>query len=184
MIDLSRLNSFLARSSQWVRRTPPLVFAMAVLSGGLAGALIGASSVLVTGVRTVENSITVTGASTERIESDMAQWLVKVETAGVSQENSYQNHQDSIQKTLNFLELNGIKKGIGKKQTMVLGPANANKKEIRNPETGELISTVWTTSQWLQIASRNVKNKQGAAFGGAPLGLSVLYFCLLFLDLS
>ena len=48
-----------------LRRTPPLVFAMAVLSAGL----IGASAVAVKGVRSATNAITVTGASTERVDT-------------------------------------------------------------------------------------------------------------------
>ena len=158
MTRFSRLTNWTKNASELIRRTPPIVFAMAVLSGGFGGALIGASSVLVKGVRTVEDSITVTGASTERIESDMAKWLVKVESTGVTQESSYENHQDSNQKTLNFFEVNGIKKGFNKKQTMVIGPANANKYEVRNPESGELISTTWTTSQWFRITSKDVRN--------------------------
>ncbi len=158
MTPLSRLSSWSKNTSQLLRRTPPLVFAMAVLSGGLIGALLGASTVLVKGVRTVENSITVTGSSTERIESDRATWLVKVESTGATQENSYSKHQEAIQKTLKFLEANGIKQGFGKMQSMVLGPANASKKEVRNPETGELVSTTWTTYQWFRIASTDVKN--------------------------
>ena len=72
MKALSLLKTFSNNSIQLIRKTPPLVFAMAVLS---VGGFIGASTVLVSGLRTVENSITVTGASTERIESDMAKWL-------------------------------------------------------------------------------------------------------------
>ena len=73
MKALSLLKTFSNNSIQLIRKTPPLVFAMAVLS---VGGFIGASTVLVSGLRTVENSITVTGASTERIESDMAKWEV------------------------------------------------------------------------------------------------------------
>ena len=47
---------------------PATCFAMAVLS---LGGFIGASTVLVRGFRTVKNTITVTGASTESFESDI-----------------------------------------------------------------------------------------------------------------
>jgi hypothetical protein len=48
-----------------LRRTPPLVFAMAALATGL----VVASSVLVKGIRRGNDTITVTGSSTERISS-------------------------------------------------------------------------------------------------------------------
>ena len=55
-----------------IRRTPPLVFATTVLSiGGLIG-FTSASKILVDGLKPAANTITVTGASTERIESDIA----------------------------------------------------------------------------------------------------------------
>ena len=50
------LRSLPGDSLSIIRRTPPLVFAMAVLS---LGGFIGASTVLVRGFRTVENTITV-----------------------------------------------------------------------------------------------------------------------------
>ena len=61
---IKRLTSLPGDSLNVIRRTPPLVFAMAVLS---LGGFIGASTVLVRGFRMVENSITVTGASTESL---------------------------------------------------------------------------------------------------------------------
>ena len=73
------LRSLPSDSLSVIRRTPPLVFAMAVLS---LGGFIGASTVLVRGFRTVENTITVTGASTESFESDIAKWSVQVKTSG------------------------------------------------------------------------------------------------------
>ena len=72
---IKRLRSLPGDSLGIIRRTPPLVFAMAVLS---LGGFIGASTVLVRGFRMVENSITVTGASTESFESDIAKWSVQV----------------------------------------------------------------------------------------------------------
>ena len=151
MKALSLLKTFSNNSIQLIRKTPPLVFAMAVLS---VGGFIGASSVLVSGLRTVENSITVTGASTERIESDMAKWEVKVQTTGSSQIDSYEKHQDSIDKTIKFLKANQIENGNG--ELMDIGPASTSKKEVRNPETGELVSTKWITSQWIEIESKDV----------------------------
>ena len=67
-----------------IRRTPPLVFAMAVLS---LGGFIGASTVLVRGLRMVENTITVTGASTESFGSDIAKWFVQVRASDKTQMN-------------------------------------------------------------------------------------------------
>ncbi len=151
MKALSLLKTFSNNSIQLIRKTPPLVFAMAVLS---VGGFIGASTVLVSGLRTVENSITVTGASTERIESDMAKWEVKVQTTGSSQIDSYEKHQDSIDKTIKFLKANQIKNGNG--ELMDIGPASTSIKEVRNPETGELVSTKWITSQWIEIESKDV----------------------------
>ena len=151
MKALSLLKTFSNNSIQLIRKTPPLVFAMAVLS---VGGFIGASTVLVSGLRTVENSITVTGASTERIESDMAKWEVKVQTTGSSQIDSYEKHQDSIAKTIKFLKAN--QKENGKGDSMDIGPASTSKKEVRNPETGELVSTKWITSQWIEIESKDV----------------------------
>ena len=39
---------------------------------------------------------------------------------------------------------------------MDIGPASTSKKEVRNPETGELVSTKWITSQWIEIESKDV----------------------------
>jgi len=69
---IKNLRSLPGDSLRIIRRTPPLVFAMAVLS---LGGFIGASTVLVRGFRMVENTITVTGASTESFESDMQNGL-------------------------------------------------------------------------------------------------------------
>ena len=50
------------------RRTPPLVLPMLVLSCGL----VVAGAVAVKGIRTATDTVTVTGASTERLRSDYA----------------------------------------------------------------------------------------------------------------
>ena len=70
----SSAGSRLAPLWQRLQRTPALVTAMAVLGLGL----IGSSAVLVKGIRTAKDTITVTGASTERIRSDYVDWSVLV----------------------------------------------------------------------------------------------------------
>ena len=79
---IKSLRSLPSDSLRVVRRTPPLVFAMAVLS---FGGFIGASTVLVRGFRMVENTITITGSSTESFESDIAKWSVQVRASGKTQ---------------------------------------------------------------------------------------------------
>ena len=74
----------LADAGALLRRTPALVFAMAVLSLGL----IVAGKVAVKGIRSSGDTITVTGASTERITSDFADWRVEVSTTGPTQQAS------------------------------------------------------------------------------------------------
>ena len=56
----------------------------------------------------VENSITVTGASTESFESDIAKWSVQVRATGKTQIDSFNKHKESMRKTMNFLKANGI----------------------------------------------------------------------------
>ena len=105
---LSLIRALPINSVQIIRRTPPLVFATTVLSiGGLIG-FISASKILVDGLKPAANSITVTGASTERIESDFAKWDIKVETTGNSQVDSYKKHMSSIEKTMTFLDRYGV----------------------------------------------------------------------------
>ena len=98
---IKRLSSLPGDSLSVIRRTPPLVFAMAVLS---LGGFIGASTVLVRGFRTVENTITVTGASTESFESDIAKWSVQVKTSGKTQIDSFTKHKQSIIRQWNSLK--------------------------------------------------------------------------------
>jgi hypothetical protein len=130
-----------------LRRTPPLVFAMAVLSAGL----IGASSVLVKGFRSATNAITVTGASTERIRSDFVDWSVLVKQSGASQPIAYQALQPAVQQTLAFLTAQGIKA-----KEVQLEAVKSEKEDIRDPRTGELRATFWTTRQTIQIGSAEV----------------------------
>ncbi len=138
------------------RRTPPLVFAMSVLSlGGLIG-FTSASKILVSGLRPIADTITVTGASTERIESDMAKWDLKVLTKGSSQIDSYQKHTKSIEKTINFLNSYNVK--TNDYQKVELGPATTSKQVTKNNKTGKIISTFWLTSQSIEIESTDVGN--------------------------
>ena len=134
-----------------IRRTPPLVFAMAVLS---VGGFIGASKVLVRGFRMVENSITVTGASTESFESDIAKWSVQVRTTGKTQIDSFSKHKESMKKTMDFLKANGIEDDI--KQAVYLGPASIKEYETKHPKTNEIIRTEWITYQTIGIQSNDV----------------------------
>ena len=156
MKPFSFLKTLCSNAVQVFRRTPPLVFAMSILSiGGFIG-FTSATKILVSGLKPAEDTITVTGASTERIESDMAKWDIKVQTKGSSQIDSYQNHTKSMQKTINFLDSNGVK--TNDYQTRELGPATTSKKVTKNTKTGEIISTHWLTSQWIEIESTDVAN--------------------------
>lgn len=137
-----------------LRRTPPLVFAMAVLSLGL----IGATGVLVKGVRRANDTITVTGASTERIRSDHVDWTVDVIHSGPSQQASYQGLQPSVQRTMAFLRQQGIEAS-----ELDLGALRSEKEEVRDPRSGELRSTSWTSTQPVQISSSDVSRIQAIA---------------------
>lgn len=146
-----QLTTQATRTVQLLRRTPPLVAAMAVLSVGL----IGASGVLVKGVRRANDTITVTGASTERIRSDHVDWTVDVSQSGPSQQVSYQGLQPSVQRTVAFLRAQGIQTG-----ELTLGPLRSEKEEVRDPRSGELRSTSWTTTQPVLIGSDDVDRIQ------------------------
>lgn len=136
------------QSWQLLKRTPPLVFAMAVLGLGLAGA----SNVLVKGIRNASDTITVTGASTERITSDYVDWSVEVSQSGPTQQASYQGLQPAVEKTVAFLKAKGITA-----DEMELDPVRSEQENVRDPRTGALRSTVWTTRQAIQIASWEVR---------------------------
>ena len=153
---LSLLRALPINSVQIIRRTPPLVFATTVLSiGGLIG-FTSASKILVDGLKPSANTITVTGASTERIESDIAKWDINVQAEGSSQIKSYKNHQASIEKTINFLNRHGVKSNDS--QSVALLPASTSKEVTKNYKTGEIISTKWITSQLIEIESNDVFN--------------------------
>lgn len=77
---------------------------MAVLGFGLSTAC----GVLVKGIRNANDTITVTGSSTERITSDYVDWSVEVTQGGPAQQVSYQGLQPAVQKTIAFLKAQGI----------------------------------------------------------------------------
>lgn len=138
----SALNSW-----TFLRRTPASVFAMAVLGLGL----ISATGVLVKGIRSATDTITVTGASTERIRSDYVDWSVVVSQSGPSQQASYQGLQPAVQRTVAFLRAEGVSA-----DELELDAVKSEKEEVRDPRTGELRSTVWTTRQAILIGSWDV----------------------------
>ena len=135
--------------SSWMflKRTPTLVFAMAVLGLGLTTA----SGVMVRGIRNANDTITVTGASTERITSDYVDWSVKVSQSGASQQASYQGLQPAVEQTVAFLKAQGIEA-----DEMELDSVKSERQEVRDPRTGELRSTTWTSTQAVLIGSWNV----------------------------
>ena len=65
--------------------------------------LVVAGAVAVKGIRTATDTVTVTGASTERLKSDFADWTVTVSGNGLSQQQAYQNLQPDLKRTLAFL---------------------------------------------------------------------------------
>lgn len=142
-----RLRHIGQRGWQLLRRTPPLVFAMAVLGLGLSTA----SGVLVQGIRKANDTITVTGASTERIRSDHADWSVELSQSGSSQQASYAGLPAAVEKTMAFLRAEGIKP-----DEMETGAVKSEKQENRDPRSGELRSTSWTTRQEIRISSGDV----------------------------
>lgn len=144
---MAPLTPWFQNSWQLLRRTPPLVFAMAVLSLGLWAA----SGVVVKGIRQANDTITVTGASTERITSDYVNWSVEVSQGGPSQQLSYQGLQPLVEKTVAFLKSQGIKA-----DEMELGSVKTEKIDVQDPRTGELRSTTWTSKQSVLIGSWDV----------------------------
>ncbi|MEB3270617.1 MAG: SIMPL domain-containing protein [Synechococcus sp.] len=137
--------------SDLLRRTPPLVFAMAVL--GIQ--LVAASAVLVKGVRSANDTITVTGASTERIRSDAVDWSVEVSQSGVSQQASYRGLQPAVQRSVAFLRAQGIRP-----EEIQLESVKSEKQELIDPRTGELRSTIWQSRQPILISSGDVERVQ------------------------
>lgn len=146
-LNREQLEQWMISIWELLRRTPPLVFAMAVLGIGL----VTASGELVRGIRNANDTITVTGSSTERITSDYVDWSVEVANSSLTQQSSYQGLQPAVQKTIAFLKAQGIAS-----DEMELGSVKSEKEEIRDPLTGELRSTNWLTKQSILIGSWNV----------------------------
>ncbi|MEB3199360.1 MAG: SIMPL domain-containing protein [Synechococcaceae cyanobacterium] len=137
------------RDSSWalLRRTPAPVFAMAVLSLGL----IWASAVLVRGIRQANDTITVTGASTERITSDSVDWSLVVKQQGSSQRSSYLGLEPQLQRTLSWLRRQGLRP-----EEIEVGTVEAEREDVRDPRTNELRSTQWTSRRTIRISSTEV----------------------------
>jgi len=131
----------------WIRRTPPLVLPMVVLSAGL----VVAGAVAVKGIRTAADTITVTGASTERIRSDFADWTVVVQGSGASQQAAYQAVQPDLQRTLAFLRTQGVPDG-----SVQLAVLESSSNDIRNRVNGALIKTEWSARQPIRISTPDV----------------------------
>ena len=156
--------------SRRLGRTPPLVLAMAVLSLGL----VIASHTLVKGLRGGNDSITVTGASTERIRSDAVDWWVDVGVSAPSQQQAYKALQPLVQRTRAFLRKAGVKA-----EEMELAAVRSDSSEVRDPRTGTLVSLTWTSRQMVKVNSRDVDRIQrvagqvGALIGeGVPLTIN------------
>ena len=153
-----------------VRRTPPLVLAMAVLSAGL----IGASAVLIKGFRSASSTITVTGASTARIRGDFADWTVELKQSAPTLQLAYQQLQPAVEQTLAFLKARGIRS-----TDLQLEAVKSEKEDFRDPRSGELRSSLWTARQTIQIRSGDVariatiSREIGALIGqGVPLTIN------------
>ena len=154
-----------ARLATQLRRTPPLVAAMAVLGVGL----VLSSAILVKGLRRANDTITVTGASTERIRSDHADWSVSVAVAGPSQPASYQALQPAVQQTMAFLTNQGIPAAQIQRDAV-----RSEREDQRDPRTNELRSTTWTTRQEIRVSSADVdKVRQVAAAASELIGQGV-----------
>lgn len=124
---------------------------MLVLSLGL----IIAGKVAVTGLRTARDTVTVTGASTERISSDYVDWTVEVTGRGPTQQAAYQNLQPYVKRTMAFLREQGIRD-----QDLDLVVIRSNRNEVRHRNSGQLLSTSWTTRQPIKIGSPDVSRIQ------------------------
>ncbi len=141
------------RVSIWglLRRTPPLVLAMAVLAAGL----VASSALLVKGLRRGSDGLTVTGASTERIRSDTADWSVEVSSSGPTQALAYQALPPAVAATTDFLSRQGLARSEWQ-----LGTVGSERQDARDPQTGELRSTTWTSRQKIRIVSQDVEKVQ------------------------
>lgn len=133
---------------------------MAVLSLGL----VVSSSVLIKGFRQANDSITVTGASTERIRSDAVDWTLEVRQGGVSQEDSYKGLLPAVATTTAFLRAQGLTEA-----EVQLGAVKSDRDDVRDPRTGELRSSVWTSRQPILVASARVEKVAQVARAVAQL---------------
>jgi hypothetical protein len=154
-----------SRLASQLRRTPPLVAAMAVLGVGL----VLSSAILVKGLRRANDTITVTGASTERIRSDHVDWSVSVAVAGPSQPASYQALQPAVQQTIVFLTAQGLPAAQIQRDAV-----RSEREDQRDPRTNELRSTTWTTRQDIRVSSADVELvRKVAAAAGVLIGQGV-----------
>ncbi|WP_255006447.1 SIMPL domain-containing protein [Cyanobium sp. ATX 6F1] len=151
---------WLERGWRALGRTPSLVSAMAVLSLGL----VVSSSVLIKGFRQANDSITVTGASTERIRSDAVDWTLEVRQGGASQGDSYKALLPAVASTTAFLRAQGLTEA-----EVQLGAVKSDRDDVRDPRTGELRSSVWTSRQPIQVASARVEKVAQVARAAAQL---------------
>lgn len=133
---------------------------MAVLSLGL----VVSSSVLIKGFRQANDSITVTGASTERIRSDAVDWTLEVRQGGASQGDSYKGLLPAVASTTAFLRAQGLTEA-----EVQLGAVKSERDDVRDPRTGELRSSVWTSRQPILVASARVEKVAQVARAVAQL---------------
>ena len=124
-----------------------MVLPMLVLSIGF----VIAGQIAVKGVRSANDTLTVTGASTEQIISDYADWNIEVTGTGSSQQLAYRDLQPTLQQSLDFLKNQGIKD-----DELSLEVLNLSSRENRNRVTSQLISTTWFARQVIRIASEDV----------------------------
>ncbi len=133
---------------------------MAVLSLGL----VVSSSVLIKGFRQANDSITVTGASTERIRSDAVDWTLEVRQGGASQGDSYKGLLPAVASTTAFLRAQGLTEA-----EVQLGAVKSDREDVRDPRTGELRSSLWTSRQPILVASARVEKVAQVARAVAQL---------------
>jgi hypothetical protein len=130
----------------------------------LGAGLTLAGNVAVKGLRSANDTITVTGSSTERITSDFADWSVMVSVGGDSQPAAYQALQPAVQRTVEFLKAQGIQPS-----EIELGNVKSEQQQVRDPRTGELRSVTWSSTQTVKVSSPNVRKVQAVAGAIAEL---------------
>ena len=117
---------------------------MAVLGLGLTST----TGVVVRGIGNANDTIKVTGTSTECITSDYVDWSVQVSQSGASQQTSYQELPPAVGQTVAFLKAQSIEA-----DEMELDSVKSEKEDVREPRTGELRSTTLTSRQSILIGS-------------------------------